>query len=185
MTIEVNYTVRGLGGQKILETTDEKEAKKAEKVVAATFQLRDIITAGLPESHGIEDTVLNEIVLTLVKGKTEVLGLLKSFRGKGIGLDDDEDDDGGDTNHDGAGLEGAQNGDNPPLDGAGDALPLDGSGESQHPAVEGAEPPVALVGDGAEPPAADTHTETGAEVGKKKRSEPKHKPEGEGEGEGE
>lgn len=80
MAIKATYEVLGLDGNVVLKTTDIKEARKAEKIVAASESVLDIIKGGLPEDHGISDANLISIAQHIIEKKQEVSDLLKSFR---------------------------------------------------------------------------------------------------------
>lgn len=80
MAIKSTYEVLGLDGKVVLKTTDIKEARKADKIVAASESVLGIIKGGLPEDHGISDSNLISIAQHIIEKKQEVGDLLKSFR---------------------------------------------------------------------------------------------------------
>ncbi len=104
MAIKATYEVLGLDGKVVMKTTDIKEARKAEKIVAASESVLDIIKGGLPEDHGISDANLIIIAQHIIEKKQEVGDLLKSFREgkKKDGENEPGENDGagsGDQNH--------------------------------------------------------------------------------------
>ena len=104
-----------------------KEARKAEKIVAASESVLDIIKGGLPEDHGISDANLISIAQHIIEKKQEVGDLLKSFREgkKKDGENEPGENDGagsGDQNHEADGDK------TPPESGDGDG---DGKGEDE------------------------------------------------------
>lgn len=80
MAINSSYEVVGLDGTVILKTVDIKEARKADKIVAASQSILDIIKEGLPEGHEIPESHLISIAQHIIEKKQEVGDLLKSFR---------------------------------------------------------------------------------------------------------
>lgn len=94
MSIELTYTVRGLNGVVVLVTNDEKKAKDADKTVSGTIELRDFILSNLPESHGIDDSIITNVVINMFDNKDKVLSILKKGKTKASPmLDSDLDSD--------------------------------------------------------------------------------------------
>lgn len=129
MAIKSTYEVLGLDGKVVLKTTDIKEARKAEKIVAASESVLDIIKGGLPEDHGISDANLISIAQHIIEKKQEVGDLLKSFR---EGKKKDGENEPGENEGAGSGEQNPEtNGGNPQSesgDGDGDG---DGKGEDE------------------------------------------------------
>jgi len=127
MAIKSTYEVLGLDGKVVMKTTDIKEARKAEKIVAASESVLDIIKGGLPEDHGISDANLIIIAQHIIEKKQEVGDLLKSFR---EGKKKDGENEPGENDGAGSGEQNPEtNGGNPQSEsGEGDG---DGKGEDE------------------------------------------------------
>lgn len=102
MSIEITYTVYGIKGNPVLVTKDEKKAKEADKTVTGTIELRDFIISKLPESHGLDESVITDIVIDMFDNKEKVLSILKKGKTKAspITETDVESNGDGDTDND-------------------------------------------------------------------------------------
>lgn len=82
MSIEITYTVYGIKGNPVLVTKDEKKAKEADKTVTGTIELRDFIISKLPDAHGLDESVITDIVIDMFDNKDAVLSILKKGKTK-------------------------------------------------------------------------------------------------------